>query len=323
MAEACAMSGDRVLPPVYSLPQALDRLPSHARERYEALRAMLDDSEALQRSLQERIKAKEERLAALMRRRSYASVPGGDAAEVERLNGEFAGIRTDLDKLDRERSRRSSVRANTEQIVSRLNNFIMQWFSGAVDVAAPPRLTNVPVGRRRGESLADALLRVRREVAVAQAELMRVKAAPPPKEEVQLALIQEIDRLAREGRPQVVNEGGKVMISWPDIQMYASPGQPLSAPSGSASRLLCALFPTELKKLLIASVEDVSGGIAADERPRRILEMEQNIYALEIAEERLVCQALDSGLEVHRRPDVNPLVLLGYGLEEAHAQAAE
>ena len=142
------MTTDRILPPPYSLVQVVERLPVAAQQKYEALKALLDDAEALQRSLMERVKAKEDRLADLMRRRSYAS-EGGDGAEVKRLDGELAAVRTDFDLLERERSKRNSVRANTEQVVSRLNNFLMERMSGASDIAPPPKLTSVPAGRRR------------------------------------------------------------------------------------------------------------------------------------------------------------------------------
>jgi hypothetical protein len=68
-------------PPAYSLAQCLDRLSAKARRKYDDLKALLADAEALQRSLMERVRAKEERLAALMRRHDYAS--GGNAAEVD------------------------------------------------------------------------------------------------------------------------------------------------------------------------------------------------------------------------------------------------
>jgi hypothetical protein len=69
--------------------------------------------------------------------------------------------------------------------------------------------------------------------------------------------------------------------------LYAGPGGALSAPSGSASKLLCAL---------------------------------SRILALEVAEERLVMAALDAGLEVHRRVDASPCAIL-YAEEEAAAPA--
>src|SRR5262245_26679543 len=228
------MSSDRVLPPPYSLGQCLGRLPLYAQQKYEQVTALLADSEALQRSLLERIKLAEERLARIARQRSYAN--GRD------LDGELAAARSALDRLDKERSRRNSVRANVEQTVSRLNNFITARMSGAARIAAPPPLTSLPAGQRAGESIADALVRTRREISAAQAELRRIQTAPPPADEVKIAIIESVDALVREGRPVVTSEGGRVTVHWPDVVQYAAPGAALSAPSGSASRLLAWLL---------------------------------------------------------------------------------
>jgi hypothetical protein len=306
-------------PPPYSLLQCLDRLPARARRKYDDLKALLADAEHLQRSLQERVRAKEERLADLTRRREYASVPGGVAAEVAKLDRELSAVRADLDRLERERSRRNGVRANTEQVVSRLDNFILQLFSGASD-ATPPRWPATVPGARAGESVGDAVLRLRREINIAQGELRQIKTAPPPAIEIRAALVAEVDRMAAEGKPRVSVDGGKIRIHWPDVQPYAAHGAALSAPSGSASKMLCALFGDQLKTLLAAGVDDVKGAVPGAERPKRVREVEARILALEVAEERLVVAALEEGLEVHRRPDASPWAIL-YADEEAAAVA--
>jgi hypothetical protein len=254
--------------------------------------------------------------------RSYASAPGGDGAEVAKLDRELASLHADLDKLERERSKRNSVRANTEQVVSRIDNFVMQFFSGADDVVVPPWPTSVP-GARDGESVGDALLRLRYEIGTAQGGLAQVRTAPPPASEIRAALAAEVDRMAGGGAPRVVIDAGRVSIYWPDVMMYATPGAALSAPSGSASKMLAALFPEQLKKLLTAGIVDVKGGIPSAERPRLIREAEARIFALEVAEERLVIAALDAGLEVHRRIDASPWAILNADAEVAHAEAAE
>ena len=313
-----------VLPPPLSLTQVVERLPAHARRKYDDLKALLGDAEALQKSLMERIKAAEDKFADISRRYEYSR-------EVD-LVAELEAARAALDRLEKERSRRNGVRANTEQVVSRINNFLLARMSGAVEIAPPPRLRSVPAGRKKGESIGDALLRTRREIAAAQNELMRIRTAPLPKEEIGLVVIGMIDQLAAEGRPQVVIEGGKVALHLSDTQTYAAPGQALAAPAGSASRLLSWLFHDELiKKLLkelkeqLKGIDDKTGGIPASERPERIREAEERIFALEVVEEKPVMSALAAGLEVHRRPDASPWAVLGYGaVEEAvPAEAAE
>jgi hypothetical protein len=317
LAEAAAVSENRY--PVYSLVQALDRLSPRARRKYDDLKALLADAEAMQRALMERITVKEERLANLVRQRSYAV----DADEIERLGAELTAAHADLDKLDRERTRRNNVRANTEQTVSRLNNFIGELFSGASDITRPPWPDVVP-GPAEGESVTDAILRTRHEISTAQGEATRVRVAPLPADEVRAALVAEVDRKAGDGAPRVSVDAGRVTVHWPDEQRYAAPGQAFSAPSGSASNLECWRDRDAMIAQLTAGLTDLRGAIPAAERPRLIREAEARILALEISEERLVMAALDTGLEVHRRIDASPWAILYSGAEEEpRAEAAE
>jgi hypothetical protein len=304
--------------PVYSLTQAIDRLPPRARRKIDDLKGLLADSEAMQRSLQERIQAKEISLADLVRRRSYAQ----DAVEIERLSVELTTAHADLDRLERERSKRNSVRANTEQVVSRLDNFILQFFSGASDITMPLWPTTVP-GPADGESVGDAILRLRYEISSAQGELVRAKTASPPASEVKAAIVAEIDRMASGGAPRITIDAGRVVVHWPDVQLYAAPSGVLSAPSGAASQMLAALFPEQLKQQLTAGIVDVRGSVSSAERPRLIRDAEAKILALEIGEERLVMAALDAGLEVHRRIDASPWAILNADAEVPRAEAAE
>jgi hypothetical protein len=130
--------------------------------------------------------------------------------------------------------------------------------------------------------------------------------------------------MASEGKPHVSVDAGRIAIHWPDVMPYAVPGAALSAPSGCASKMLAALFPEEMKTLLVAGVKDVKGAVASAERPRLLREIEAHVLALEIGEERLVMAALDEGLEVHRRIEASPWAVLYGGVEEEGiAEAAE
>ena len=87
--------------------------------------------------------------------------------------------------------------------------------------------------------------------------------------------------------------------------------------------MLAALFPEQLKQLLTAGIVDSKNSVSSADRPRLIREAETRILALEVAEERLVCEAIDAGLEVHRRVNAGPWAILHSGAEESVAEAAE
>jgi len=306
--------------PIYSVAQAIDRLPARARAKYDDLKATLADAEALQRSLQERIRTKEERASQLAHERDHSA----DGTAQTRLDAELARVRADLDKLERERSKRNSVRANTEQVISRINNFVGELFSGASDINPPPWPDAVP-GPHESESVGDAILRLRSEISVARSELQRIKTAPLPASEVRAAIAAEVDRMAAAGTPRItVGPAGKVAIDWCDVQAFAAPGQARSAPSGSASQLACWWDRDAMIERLTAGIVDAPGSIPAAERPPRIRESELRLLALEIGEERLVVLALEQGLGIDRRLDVSPWAVLYSGVEEAvQAAAAE
>jgi hypothetical protein len=314
---------DRVLPPplppAHSLAEIVRRLPAIARERYEALRGSMADAESLQRSLMERLKEAEDKAARIAHRRAITN----DAELAGELDRELEAARAALTRLEAERGRRNGVRANCEQVRTRIDNWLLQRASGAIEVTAPPKLSGLPKARHKGESVSDALLRTRREIAAAQAELLRIKSAPPPSDEIKLAIIEGVKRLAEEGRPRLVIEEGRVRLHLPDVMEYATPGSALSAPSGSASKMLAWLFRGPLTKRLLAEIADNEDGIDSAERPRLLREIEQRICGLEVAEEKLVVAALDAGLEVHRRIDASPFALLGLYEKAEAAEAAE
>src|SRR5262249_12620535 len=243
--------------------------------------------------------------------------------EQTRLDAELARVRADLDKLERERSKRNSVRANTEQVISRINNFVGELFSGASDIN-PPQWPDAVPGAYESESVGDAILRLRSEISVARSELQRIKSAPLPTAEIKAQIEAEADRMAAAGTPRITGgRAGKGGIDGWDVQAFAAPAQARSAPSGSASQLACWWDRDAMIERLTAGIVDVPGSIPAAERPQRIRESEAHIFALEVAEERLVVAGLDAGLEVHRRPDASPWAVLYGGEETTQAIAAE
>jgi hypothetical protein len=164
---------------------------------------------------------------------------------------------------------------------------------------------------REGEDLAAVITRVRRDISRAQAELTRVKTAPPTPAEAKSAVRAEIERLALLGKPSLQINGNKIAIHFLDQQMHAAPGQAFVAPSGSASAMLCWLFGDQIIKHATANLDQIEGGISTADRKRKVAELEAELFQLETDEESLVAQALDAGMEAHRRVHASGFALLG------------
>jgi len=299
--------------PAYSLPQAIERLPRPARRRYEQLCGQLADAEALARSAIERERVAENAIHAIehriaMARRGDAFGNPVEAGKLQSLEAEHQELLGDYEKLSAERDRRNAMRGNVDQILSQLKTAVM----AAVGQDRPLHGTPIVVNAKpkEGESLGDAIMRLRGEIGRVRAELVRLKEAPLPPDEIKIALTAEIDRLASEGRPRINLNGGRVKVAWPDVMEFAAPNTAFSAPNGSASRLLAWLFRDRLVEAVTAGLDGLAG-VPSAERPGLERELRRSLLELELAEESLVVQAIAAGLEVHRRFDTSPHALLG------------
>ena len=250
-------------------------------------------------------------------RRSSLSAQQISRAEVEDLQAEAA-------RLNAARMRRESVRANTEQILAQLKyNFL-----AAEDFSFPHvrAYAGPPAHPRDGEDLTAAIVRVRAAIVACKTELTRIKQAPPCVDEARASIVAEVNRLANLGKPQLrVTDGGTITIHFLDQQQYAAPGSALAAPSGSASAMLCWLFGDKIIAHATANLDQLEGGLSAADRKRQTADLEAELFRLETDEESLVQQALDAGMEAHRRTHASPFALLGLEIVPPSAvlQAAE
>jgi hypothetical protein len=308
--------------PVYSFPQLLRRLPPHARAKFNALVALVDDSEALLARAFEREHGLGEQRDAIAYRLGHLD-RASEADTIAEIKAEMDVIDAEVQKLSDERAKRNATHANAQQVISQLRDqFIpsigldLPGSSGtalrAVDVRAKPR---------DGETLAAAITRTRGEISNAKGELGRVKIAPPSRAEIERALRAEVQRLITKGTPNVNVADGKITVFWPDTPtLGGTPGVAVAAPSGSASALIAAMFPDELLALLSQGVDQIEG-IGAAERASRVAEIGASIERLEHQEESLVVQAIAAGLDVHRRATASGWALLG--IERATQEAMQ
>jgi len=273
---------------------------------------MVADTEALMRASYDREKAVESTVLGLEERLANCDVRL-EPQRHAKLEEELGEVRAEYDALRRQRDKRNGIVANAQQVLSRLNGFVTGEL-GLADTGGGSIAFNIVTADamlRDDESLTDAINRIRSEIGAAQSEIARIKQAPPSRSEVRAALKDHVQKLVLEGSPRVSFANGKVTVRWPDDMPFAAPGSAMSAPAGSASKLLAALFPDQLFALLTQGIDRIPGGISAAERTQRIAVLEAKIRRLEHDEESLVVMALAQGLDVHRRPSMSGWALLG------------
>jgi hypothetical protein len=309
--------------PVYSLAQAVGRLPYTAQAKYRALAALADDSAALTRAVMERSKRLEEQLYHCEMRLGRLDPRSGEADTINKLQLDRDALRIEVNTVEQRRSLLNARRSNCEQVLSQLQAAIPLLVErGGGGALRPVTITAQP---REGEDLKAAILRVRSTISNANTEITRLRTAPCTADEIRAAAIAKVEQMAAQGAPHIGSDSGTVEIRFPDEPQFADPGTVMAAPSGSASKLLAWLFPDQMLARLTASLDDgVPGGVSKEEREARIAELAAEVRELEHAEESLVVQALDAGLDVHRRPTASPFALLGLEVEtEAALIAAE
>ena len=102
--------------------------------------------------------------------------------------------------------------------------------------------------------MGDAILRTRGEIGRVRGEVAYLANMPPTREEIEASVHQQVAQWASAGRPRLRVEGGKVSIDLPDQQLYATPGQALTAPALSASKLMAAWDPKAFASWILSSV---------------------------------------------------------------------
>ncbi len=291
--------------PAYDLPTMVDRLCPPAASKYRGLVAQLDEQQALVKLCLEHEKDIDVRrnVVASALRSSDAALPE-NASAIRRLQQQLDQLDAEAATLERKRARLNSARGNLDQTISHLQNSLASCYRAP---AADP----VIAAPREGESVADAIMRVRQQIMCSQQELISVRSAPWPAAEQRAWLRTEIARLQKDGPRLIVGAGGRPEIVSPDVVQFTTPGVALTAPSGSALRLMASLFPDELLRCLEQQIIEVPGGVPFADRPARVSEIEQEILTLEFVEESLIEQALAAGIEVHRRPQASAHAVLG------------
>jgi hypothetical protein len=247
---------------------------------------------------------------AAAQRRKFAA-GNRDADAVEAAEAELAKATAALDVAQSAHMRRRDNAHLAQSTLTAVRSWLeMQERPGRVIEALDP----VPAKVLQGETISEAILRVRGEIRDAEVELSALAAMPPGREDMQAQIVAEVQRLAQRGRPSVAVVNGAVTVRWP----LRTDGSTVTAPE-----VFAALFPDVTQELLLSLLPDSNGGALSEiERSRRTKEMKCAKFELERVEEALIVEALAQGVAVSRRPDASPAAILNARTTKAARVAA-
>ena len=149
---------------------------------------------------------------------------------------------------------------------------------------------------RNGETVLEAITRLRGELAAAQCELMQVRAAPLPIDDLKEMATEAVSRFAT---PSLQVRDGRLDIGWPKDQVAFL--------AWLNAEQVVARLHEQIDRLPVQA-----NALSAAERNRRMTEISARILELEHQEEALVEAALEAGHDgVSRREGVSPAAVLG------------
>ena len=232
----------------------------------------------------------------------------------------IANLQRDADPMLVERLNSAVVkhRERHESLAALVNN-IRQFLN-----ALPPHVSletalRVDVKLTKGEKISDAVGRVRQQIVAAKNHLRAIQLAPLPVDELKAQAAELVKSLAARApvRVSANSTGLKVAFTEPN-------GDDLTHHSDVAA-LLAFLAPELLLRTIETQIETLPAlqpAIPAQERTRRVAELEADLDRAEREEETLLDLAAQSGLQIERRPNAAPLAVLQIQIASAKAAAA-
>jgi hypothetical protein len=255
-----------------------------------------------------------------------------NALQIARQDAEDAGrsAANRLNNLPRDADRelvagwtakRDSCNARHQQL-SRLVNLVNEWL---MKLSANTVLQLTPgigyVEMKSGQTLMDAIACARTDIAGLQSQLQIVSRAPLPLETQQEIAEADFERRARRAGPTVgIDMRGQLFLRWKD--------DVVTAKDDVFDLILCIMGQegrAALAKKAIATLPTPINPMSAEERKVRVAELEAQLHELEQLEEGLILRAEAEGLDVLRRPEASPAVVLGIAIKpkaQASSQVA-
>ena len=150
---------------------------------------------------------------------------------------------------------------------------------------------------------------IREQIADLKHSLESSKTAALPLSDVEASINATVDAWASKFD---VDWLGRGFASPEAVMMPESFETACAGEAGKQAIILAWHDPAGLKQKLLAAARPyaASKGMATADRPAFIRKQEAKLFDLEVQEEKLVTELERDGLEVYRRPDADPAIIL-------------
>lgn len=157
-----------------------------------------------------------------------------------------------------------------------------------------------------------SIVEIRETIATLQREREAIRAAPVPLGEAIPLVENLLAYWSHAGRSDGIERIAAAAMQGqkPHVEILSP-----RATMADTLALLVPLLHAQLREAMISDLEaryaETPAGLPADERQRRLAELDGEITRLEALEEQAIQAAAAGGLEVVRRADASPAALLG------------
>jgi hypothetical protein len=235
------------------------------------------------------------RLGELRQKLDYSDRPPPDAPNIEHEMARLSSVRSAQDRRHR--------------AFADLTANIQAWLT-----ALPPptalEMARVPASDqpRDGETVLDAITRVRTEIDHTLSVLAVVERAPLPKADLKRLAEQHVEELAKRGQPTVTATAEGLSIKFNGADSWATGSRE------SAVALLAWLHAGQMISRIWGQIDKLPenpNAMSTDRKQERIADIRGSLDGLERHEEALIERAIREGLDVQRRVDADPMAVLG------------
>lgn len=287
-------------------------LPEKALEKFRALQFASADAEALAATVSQQLDTLSKRLAESLYQVQTASHEALALKAQETANA----LQQQVEQLREVYNRRQSDFETAQQSVAQAD----LWIGRLPPSTQLEILEDVkPPALRKDESPAQALTRLRTEIAEVERELNQVRMAPMPREDLRVLVASHVAQRARRGKPRLSVLQDQLRIEFTNEKAWTQGG------IDEFVNLLCWSNAEHMSRRLWAELDDqvdVKDALPRVEREKRINQLASRLEKLCLTEEGIVEMAALQGLILARRISAPAGIVLGLRVVKANVEQA-